>query len=153
MIQLEQQMYNMELISIEIKPKKAKVLFLFSRYRFPTANVDNATFENPTAVLTSLDREDKETILIGDTNCDVKDKGDANTKKRPQVYLKFKMEELIETYTMVATNTSDNGPKIISRSLTDNFSTSKSRYIFKTDVVETGMVDCFLIYGTRKLNT
>ena len=59
---------------------------------------------------------------------------------------------MTKTYTRVATNASDNGTKRISRSLKDHFSSSKSKYIFKTDVLETEMVDHYLIYGIRKIN-
>ena len=48
--------------------------------------------------------------------------------------------------------TSNNGTKRIRKSLIDHFSTSNARYILKTDVLETGMVDHYLIYGIRKIN-
>jgi len=53
---------------------------------------------------------------------------------------------------MVAIKANDNGTKRISKSLIDHFSTSNARYILKTDVLETGMVDHYLIYGIRKIN-
>ena len=60
----------------------------------------------------------------------------------------FQLEQLIR----VAIKTSNNGTKRISKSLIDHFSTSIARYILKTDVLETGMVDHYLIYGIRKIN-
>ena len=62
------------------------------------------------------------------------------------------MEQVIKTYTRVATNASDNGNKSRSRSLTDPFSASNTRYILKTDAIETGMADHYLIFGIRKTN-
>ena len=107
--------------------------------------MDDVTFENLKVVLTTLDREDKEIILIGDTNCDLMNDRNANTKGLKQVYSEFQMEQLVKTYTRVATITSDDGTKRISKSLIDHFSTSNTRYILKTGVLETGMVDHYLI--------
>ena len=135
-IQVEQQMDNLEIISLEIKPKTAKSFFRVSWYRPPTANVDDVTFENLKVVLTTLDREDKEIILIGDTNCDLMNDRNANTKRLKHVYSEFQMEQLVKTYTRVATITSDDGTKRISKSLIDHFSTSNARYILKTGVLD-----------------
>ena len=145
-------MDNLQLLSLEIKPKKAKSVFLVSWHRLPTTNVDDITFENFIAVLTSFHREDREIILTGDTNCDITDSRNANTEKLKQVYSELEMEQLIKIYTRIATNTSNNGITRISISRIDNLSTSNARYIFKIDVVETGMVDHYLIYGIRKIN-
>ena len=92
-----------------------------------------------------------EIILIGDTNCGIKDNRNGTTKKLKQVYSEFQMGQFRKTYTRAAINTSDNGTKRISRSLIDHFSSSKARYILKIDVLETGMVDHYLIYGIRKI--
>ena len=114
--------------------------------------MDDVTFENLKVVLTTLDREDKEIILIGDNNCDLMNDRNANTKGLKQVYSEFQMEQLVKTYTRVATITSDDGTKRTSKSLIDHFSTSNTRYILKTGVLETGMVDHYLIYDIRKIN-
>ena len=98
------------------------------------------------------DGEDEEIILIGDTNCDVMDNRNANTKGLKQVYTEFQIEQLIKTYTRVATKTNENGTKRICKSLIDHFSISNSRYILKTDILETRMVDHYLKYGIRKIN-
>ena len=98
--------------------------------------------------MTRLDRQDKEIVLIGDINCDLMDNRDANTKKLKQVYSEFQLEQWIKTCTRVG----DNGTKRISKSLIDHFSTSNARYILKTDALETGVVDHYLIYGIRKIN-
>ena len=144
--------YNPVLLSLDIKPKKAKSSFLISWYQPQTINGDDVNFENLRAVLTSIDREDKEIVLTGGTNCDIRDSRKANTKKLKQVYSEFQMEQLIKTYTRVPINTSDNGIKRISSSLIDEFCTSNVRYILKTGVLETEMVDHYLIYGIRKIN-
>ena len=85
-LRVDHQMNSLDLLSIEIKPKKARSFFLVSWYQPPTSNVDDGTFENLRAVLMRLDRQDKEIIFIGDTNCDLMDNRNANTKKLKQEY-------------------------------------------------------------------
>ena len=62
------------------------------------------------------------------------------------------MKQLVEDYTRVAGTTALNGKKKISKSLIDHFSTTNTKYILKTDILETGMVDHYLVYGIRKVN-
>ena len=150
--QVDQQINSLDLLSLEIKPKKVWSVFLISRYRPPTTNVDDGTFENLRAVLTRLDRQDKEIILIGDNSCDVMDNKNANTKRLKQVYSEFKLEQLIKTYTRVAMYSSDTGTKRMSKSLKDHLRTSNTRYTLKTNVLETGMVNHYWTYDIRKIN-
>ena len=60
-------MSNLELVCIEIKPVRAAPFFVMAWYRPP--NVSDG-FDHMEECLQFLDREDKETILLGDTNCD-----------------------------------------------------------------------------------
>ena len=62
------------------------------------------------------------------------------------------MEQLIKSYTRVAVTTTEQGDKRVSKSLIDHFSTSNSKFILKADVLETGMVDHYMVYGVRKVN-
>ena len=103
-------------------------------------------------IIKELDKEDKEIILIGDTNCDFKDRCDANTIKLELIYSEFQMEQFIKNYTRIAITTTQQGEKRTSKPLIDHFSTSNSKYILKSDVLETGMVDHYLVYGIRKIN-
>ena len=50
-------------------------------------------------------------VIIGDTNCDIKDNGNVNTKRLKQAYSEFQMKQLIKKYIKVATNTSVIGIK------------------------------------------
>ena len=52
---------------------KSKPFIIVARYRPPNDPV--SSFELLEKVLSFLDREDKEFILVGDTNCDFSDKG------------------------------------------------------------------------------
>ena len=63
---------KLELISLEVSQNiYAKSLHLVCWYRPPTAGVDEFAFENLREILKGLVSEEKEIILIGDTNCDI----------------------------------------------------------------------------------
>ena len=59
---------TLEMVCIEITPPKAKPYLVLSWYRPPSDNVE--TFAKLECVPRSLEFEDKEFILLGDTNCD-----------------------------------------------------------------------------------
>ena len=59
---------DLELICVEIQPPMSKPYFVISWYRPPGDNVK--TFDKFEKVLSYLDEEGKETILLGDSNCD-----------------------------------------------------------------------------------
>ncbi len=143
---------KLELLSLEIKQQNARPFFLVCWYRPPTPGVDDVAFEDLRGTISELDKAGKETILIGDTNCDFKNSADANTKQLKHVYSEFQIEQLIKQYTRVAVTTNKQGEQRISKSLIDHFSTSSPKYILETNVLETGMVDHYLVYGVRKIN-
>ncbi len=91
-------------------------------------------------------------ILVGDTNCDLMDDKNANTKTLKLIYSEYQLEQLIKRYTRVAATTTEQGDKRISKSLIDHFSTTNPKFILKADILETGMVDHYLVYGVRKVN-
>ena len=62
---------DLEAIGIEITPKNAKSFVTLCWYRPPTDNEDSKSFDTLEGILRKLDSEDKEVILIGDTNCDL----------------------------------------------------------------------------------
>ena len=64
--------FTLEMICVEIKPPKAKPYLVLSWYRPPSATIE--TFENLERVLRFLESEDKEIILLRDTNCDFSNK-------------------------------------------------------------------------------
>ena len=44
------------------------------------------------------------------------------------------------------------GKTIVTKSLIDHFATNREKYIIKTDIIKSSMVDHYLIIGTRKVN-
>ena len=121
-------------------------------YRPPTACVDYAAFEELEKILYRLENDEKEIILIGDTNCDFKINKNTNSKKLKSISSDYQLEQLIKRYTRVAITTTEPGEQKVSKTLIDHFSSANPQYIIEADVMEIGMVDHYLIYGIRKIN-
>ena len=114
--------------------------------------MDYVTFENLRDLLKEVDKEEKEMILIGDTNCDFNSNQNANAKKLKMIYSEFQFTQLINKYTRVAVTTNERNEQKTTKTLIDHFSTTSPRYILRADVVRIGMVDHYMVYGVRKIN-
>ena len=126
---------------------------MISWYRPPTGKTDTASFENLRKFLKKLDRDEREIILVGDTNCDFKGSLlSSNAKKLQSVYAEYQIEQQIKAYTRVAINKGANEQSCISHSLIDHFSTNKRKYILESGMIETLMVDHYMVYAIRKVN-
>ena len=130
----------------------ARFFHVICWYRPPTACVDYAAFEELEKILKRLESDEKEIILIGDTNCDFKNNKNANSKKLKSIYSEYQLEQLIKRYTRVAITTTELGEQKVSKTLIDHFSSINPNYIVEADVMEIGMIDHYLIYGIRKIN-
>ena len=87
---------KLELIALEVSPSDhARPSVIVCWYHPPTAGVDDTSLENLREIRQNLDKEEKETILIGDTNCDFKNVKNANTKKLKLIYSEYQLEQLI----------------------------------------------------------
>ena len=141
---------TLELISLEIKQNHAKPFLVVCWYRPPTDGVDDTAFENLRHVSIDLEKENKEIILFGDTNCDLKNKQNKNAKKLDMIYCEFQLEQLIKEYTRVAVTTNELNEQVVTKTLIDHFSSSCPKYIMHSDVLKIGMVDHYLVYGLPK---
>ena len=143
---------ELELLCLEITPRNAKGMFLLNWYRPPTPDTDKTSFDSLREILRQLEREDKEIILCGDTNCDFMDPKNKNTKLLKQLYNEYQLEQLIKDHTRVAVRATKESEHHTSKTLIDHFSTNKPRYILSSGVVKSGMVDHYMIYAIRKVN-
>ena len=114
--------------------------------------MDDESFENLRNILKEVDKEEKEIILIGDTNCDFKNNQNANAKKLKMIYSEFQFAQLMSKYTRVAVTTNEQNEQKITKTLIDHFSTMSPRYILRADVLRIGMVNHYMVYGVRKIN-
>ena len=63
----------LEMVAVEITPTHAKNYVVICWYRPPTSRSDKESFAALRKLLSALDAEGNEIILIGDTNCNLKD--------------------------------------------------------------------------------
>ena len=128
---------NLELICIEIKPPKCRPFLLVAWYRPPNDPV--GSFQ----ILNFLDREDKEIILVGDTNCDLSQHNkeqpldNNNTKHMCNIYELF----------------SFNNPTRVtlsSSTIIDHVATTATNNIVQSGVFMTSMSDHFMVFCVRK---
>ena len=134
---------NLELISVEILPPKAKSYFLVAWYRPPSDPVES--FNKLDQILSLLDKEEKEVILLGDTNCDLTVKEgialDSNAKHLTDIYDLFTYKQLITEPPRVTPNSS---------SIIDHIATTSPKNIVKSGVFPISLSDHFMVYCVRK---
>ena len=95
-----------------------------------------------------MDKEGKEIILLGDTNCDLTPKQaeqpvDNNSKHMLDLYELFSFKHLVEEPTRVTLTTS---------SIIDHITTTCARNIVKSGVHEVSMSDHYMIYCIHKFS-
>ena len=100
---------DLELICIEIMPQKCSSPFVLARYRPPRDPI--RTFEKLEIALSFLDKEGKEIILLGDTNCDLSKRIENQPiendgRHMSEVYDLFSFKQLIQEPTRVSLTTS-----------------------------------------------
>ena len=90
---------NLEMICIELKPKCSKPFILLAWYRPP--NYETETLTEVNTLLETLEKEQKETILIGDVNCNDLDLvGKKNVLETLRnIYREYQLKQLIRNPT------------------------------------------------------
>ena len=68
------------------------------------------------------------------------------------MYSFLQFEQQIKEYTSVGSKIKNEGKTVITKSLIDHLATNRVRHILKSEVIQIGMVDYYLIIGTRKMN-
>ena len=137
---------DLEIICIDVEPPKSKPFLVLAWYRPPSDPV--ASFDKLEKVLSYLDKEGKEIILLGDTNCDLTTKQadqhiDNDTRHVTSLYELFSFNQLIKEPTRVTLDTS---------SIIDHIATTRARNIVKSGVHEVSMSDHYMVYCIRKFN-
>ena len=101
---------SLEAVCIECKPVRSAPFIVFAWYRPPDESVD--IFRQLEESLQFLDNENKEVILLGDTNCDVlanhssteptsANNLPAHSKRLMEIYDLFGFQQLIDKATRV----------------------------------------------------
>ena len=99
---------DLELICVEIQPPKSKSYIVIAWYRPPSDPVDS--FNKLETILSYLDQEAKEIILLGETNCNFAKKtvdlsNDMNAMHLRRIYNLLGLTQLVEEPTRVTCET------------------------------------------------
>ena len=129
-----------------MEPPKNKPVLVLAWYRLPSDPV--SSFDKLEKVLSYLDKEGKEIVLLGDTNCNLTTKQadqliDNDTRHVTSLYELFSFNQLIIEPTRVTLDTS---------SIIDYIATTFARNILKYGVHEVSISDHYMVYCIRKFN-
>ena len=137
---------DLELLCIEVQPPKCRPFLVLTWYRPPNSPV--AIFSKAEKVLSYLDKEGKEMILMGDTNCDLSQEIaclslSENSRHISNLYDLFSLKQIINEPTRVTLTTS---------TLIDHISTSCIDNILESGVHKVSMSDHYMVFCKRKIN-
>ena len=138
---------SLELICVEIQPPRSKSYIVVSWYRPPSDPV--GSFSKMEKVLSYLDKEGKEIILLGDTNCHLTitapdQPAENNSKHICSLYELFSLNQLIEEPTRVT---------LTSSSIIDHIATTSARNIIESGVHKVSMSDHYMVFCVRKFES
>ena len=138
---------ELELICIEIEPPKSKSFIVLAWYKPPSDLV--SVFNRLEIAISYLDRENKELLLLGDTNCDLSNRlaglsTEGNARHMCNLYELFSFTQLIEEPTRV---------RLSSSTIIDHIATTCPRKIVEAEVRKISFLsDHYMVYCTRKQN-
>ena len=141
---------SLETLCVEIKPARSAPFIVLAWYRPPDASSE--IFDQIEKTLEFLDREGKELILLGDTNCDIlPNYPPVRSERAPNlpphsnrlldIYNLFGLQQLIATATRET---------ISSSTLIDHVATNNKSNIVISGVHPLGLSDHYLVYCIRK---
>ena len=95
---------DLEILTVEIKKPKSRPFLLTTWYRPPDSKVE--IFEKFESYLLKLDKEDKESMIVGDTNCNLLPQTpDRNTEHLKFITETYQYIQLIDQPTRITTAT------------------------------------------------
>ena len=123
---------NLEMICIELKPKCSKPFILLAWYRPP--NYETETLTEVNTLLETLEKEQKQTLLIRDVNCNDLDLVGKNKilETLRNIYREHQLKQLIRNPTK---------SNLTSQTLIDHFATNKPKLIINFGVFTAGFSD------------
>ena len=134
---------NLEMMTIEISKPKLRPIIIATWYRPPQSPVSAfSEFEN---FLKAVDAEGKETLIVGDINCDIAETSiDPLCSSTKFLYDAYQFSQLITDYTRVTDR---------SKTLIDHLLSNEPQNIVDSGVIKICISDHYLIYGIRKFQT
>ena len=131
---------NIESISVQIKMGNYKPFIITTLYR-PPGGIPVAYFNDIDTPFGTIDCEDKEIIYLGDTNCDILDFANNDTKHLIKLLTKYNLTQMIKSPTHTTATT---------KTIIDHIITNRPESIFKNGVLAiSGVSDYDVIFLTK----
>ena len=127
--------YNLENVTIQLKVGNYR-----SFYRPPNKPVEY--FAELESLISSIESEDKYTIMPGDTNCNFLDNSDNDTKYLKRILMTYKMIQLIKGPTQTTSDT---------KTLIDHIIVNGTDIVSDSGVIPCGISDHDAIYITKNM--
>ena len=131
--------YNLENVTIQLKIGKYRSFIVTALYRPPDKPVEY--FDELESLISSIESEDKDTVMLGDTNCTFLDNSDNDTKHLKRILMTYKMTQLIKEPTRTTSDT---------KTLIDHIIVNKTDMVLDSGVIPCGISDHDAIYITKK---
>ena len=131
---------EIESISIQVKVGNYKPFIVTSVYRPPGKPVEY--FNELDKLFNSIDAEDKETIYLGDTNCDMLDFTNNDTKNLMRLLTKFHLVQLIKSPTRTTATT---------KTVIDHIITNRPASVSKSGVLSCGISDHDAVFMIKRM--
>ena len=129
---------EIESISIQVKVSNSKPFIVTSIYRPPGKPVEY--FNELDKLFNSIDAEDNETIYLGDTNCDLLDFTNNDTKHLMRLLAKLHLVQLIKSPTRTTATT---------KTVVDHIITNRPESVSKSGVLSCGISDHDAVFMTK----
>ena len=130
---------NLESLSIQIKLGNFKPFIITSVYLL---DVSVDVFREVESLVRLLDKENKESIIIGDTNCDLLTPSCNHTKHLKTLMNNFGLTQLIKEPTRITVST---------QTLIDHIIINRPEFILHSGVIRCGISDHDSIYMVKRL--
>ena len=131
---------EIESITIQVKLGNYKPFIVTSVYSPPGEPAEY--FNELDKLLNSIDAENKETIYLGDTNCDMLDFTNNYTKNLMRLLTKFHLVQLIKSSTRTTATT---------KTVIDHIITNRSASVSKSGVLSCGVSDHDAVFMTKPM--
>ena len=132
--------YDIETISVQIKIGNYKPFIVTSIYGPPKVLADK--FSEIEALVATIDNENKESIIIGDTNCNYDDPSNHYTKHLKKIISAYKLTQLINEPTRTTAT---------SQTIIDHIITNKPDCVLDFGVIPCGISDHDIIFLIKNM--
>ena len=139
---------GLEFISIEVKPTKTLPFLVAAWYRTPSDPIES--FTKLEGILEFFDHENKETILLGDTNCDMYLLENSPENSTNNVHAAVHMASIYDTFGLTQLIQDPTRETLDTATLIDHVASTHPENITESEVLKVALSDRYAIYCIRK---